>query len=82
MCVSETNVYLRMSTSSNKTVPLTVSYQLEPLSKEQGIMYATILLLALYLLIIFEVSRLYSTLHFSCSVHRLTPLVAVSADIL
>lgn len=52
-----------MSTSSNKTVPLTVSYQLEPLSKEQGIMYATILLLALYLLIIFEVSRLDSILH-------------------
>nr|XP_034827678.1 P protein [Maniola hyperantus] len=50
-----TSVYLRMSTSSNKTVPLTVSYQLDPLSREDGIIYATILLCTLYILIIFEI---------------------------
>ncbi|XP_039752704.1 P protein-like isoform X2 [Pararge aegeria] len=52
---NETSVYLRMSTSSNKAVPLTVSYQLNPLSEEDGIIYASILLCALYILIIFEV---------------------------
>ncbi|XP_045770039.1 P protein-like isoform X2 [Maniola jurtina] len=50
-----TSIYLRMSTSSNKTVPLTVSYQLAPLSKEDGIIYASILLCILYILIIFEI---------------------------
>lgn len=44
-----------MTTSSDSTVPLTVSYQLNPVDPEDGIIYATILLIALYTLIIFEV---------------------------
>ncbi|XP_072948511.1 P protein-like isoform X2 [Epargyreus clarus] len=52
---NETEVTLQMNTTSTKTVPLTVSYQLNPLSAKDGIIYATILLLALYILIIFEI---------------------------
>ncbi|XP_023936950.2 P protein isoform X2 [Bicyclus anynana] len=50
-----TSVYLHLSSSSNRTAPLTVSYQLDPLSKEDGIIYATVLLCTLYVLIIFEI---------------------------
>ncbi|XP_075988683.1 OCA2 melanosomal transmembrane protein hoepel1 isoform X2 [Anticarsia gemmatalis] len=50
-----TKVTLRMSTTSNNTVPLTISYQLNPLDPEEGIIYATILLITLYMLIIFEI---------------------------
>ncbi|XP_050358448.1 P protein-like isoform X2 [Nymphalis io] len=52
---NESSISLRISTTSNKTVPLTVSYQLDPLSEEDGIIYATILLGVLYVLIIFEI---------------------------
>ncbi|XP_045528917.1 P protein-like isoform X1 [Pieris brassicae] len=48
-------VTLRMSTNGNKTVPLTLTYQLDPLSEEDGIIYAAFLLLTLYVLIIFEI---------------------------
>ena len=41
-------------------MPLTVSYQLDPIDPEDGIIYATILLLAMYTLIIFEV-RIFSS---------------------
>ncbi|KOB68989.1 Tyrosine transporter, partial [Operophtera brumata] len=36
-----TKVVLRLNTSSNTTVPLTVSYQLDPLDYEDGLIYAT-----------------------------------------
>ncbi|XP_041971039.1 P protein-like isoform X1 [Aricia agestis] len=55
---NETNgssVSLRMRTSSGRPVPLTVSYALDPLSAEDGIIYAVVLLLVLYVLIIFEI---------------------------
>ncbi|CAH0712838.1 unnamed protein product, partial [Brenthis ino] len=52
---NDSSIYLRMDTTSNKTVPLTVSYQLDPLSEEDGIIYAVILLCILYILIIFEI---------------------------
>ncbi|KAL0858841.1 hypothetical protein ABMA27_011296 [Loxostege sticticalis] len=50
-----TTITLRMSTTSNCTVPLTVSYQMNPLDERDGIIYSTFLLLILYTLIIFEV---------------------------
>ncbi|XP_028167067.1 P protein-like [Ostrinia furnacalis] len=50
-----TTVTLRMATTSNCTVPLTVSYQMNPLDERDGIIYSTILLASLYLLIIFEI---------------------------
>ncbi|CAB3233664.1 unnamed protein product [Arctia plantaginis] len=50
-----TVVTLRMSTTANNTVPITISYQMNPLDVEDGIIYATILLVALYMLIIFEI---------------------------
>ncbi|XP_046975929.1 P protein-like [Vanessa cardui] len=52
---NESSISLRITTTSNKTVPLTVSYQLNPLSEEDGIIYASILLCVLYILIIFEI---------------------------
>ncbi|KAJ8707733.1 hypothetical protein PYW07_011410 [Mythimna separata] len=53
--INGTRITLCMSTSSVSTVPLTVSYQLNPIDPEDGIIYATILLITLYTLIIFEV---------------------------
>ncbi|XP_052748941.1 P protein-like isoform X2 [Galleria mellonella] len=53
--VNGTRVTLRLATTSNSTVPLTLSYQLDPLDEKQGILYAAILLCFLYTLIIFEI---------------------------
>ncbi|XP_049883735.1 P protein-like isoform X2 [Pectinophora gossypiella] len=52
---NRTTVTLRMTTSVNVTVPLTLSYQLDPIEEAQGIIYAAALLCSLYVLIIFEV---------------------------
>ncbi|XP_061727685.1 P protein-like isoform X2 [Cydia pomonella] len=46
---------LRMQSSSNATVPLTVSYVMSPLEERDGLIYSTILLCTLYILVIFEV---------------------------
>ncbi|XP_048004044.1 P protein-like [Leguminivora glycinivorella] len=46
---------LRMQSSSNTTVPLTVSYVMSPLEERDGLIYATVLLCTLYILVIFEV---------------------------
>ncbi|XP_030028940.1 P protein isoform X2 [Manduca sexta] len=46
---------LRMRTTCNATVPLTVTYHLDPLDEDDGIIYSLILLLTLYILIIFEI---------------------------
>ncbi|XP_045508612.1 P protein-like isoform X2 [Colias croceus] len=48
-------VTLRMISTSEHTVPLTLTYQVDPLSEEDGIIYSAVLLLLLYFLIIFEV---------------------------
>ncbi|CAH0699508.1 unnamed protein product [Spodoptera exigua] len=50
-----TKLTLRMSSTSSSIVPLTVSYQMNPIDPEDGIIYATILLITLYTLIIFEI---------------------------
>ncbi|CAH0602029.1 unnamed protein product [Chrysodeixis includens] len=46
---------VRMMTSSATTTPLTLSYTLDPLDGATGIIYACVLLCALYALIVFEV---------------------------
>ncbi|XP_022824184.1 P protein-like [Spodoptera litura] len=46
---------VRMVTTSNVTTPFTLSYTLDPLDGTTGIIYACILLFALYALIVFEV---------------------------
>ncbi|XP_063392434.1 P protein [Cydia fagiglandana] len=46
---------LRMQSSSNTTVPLTVSYIMSPLEERDGLIYATVLLCTLYILVIFEI---------------------------
>lgn len=50
-----TKLTLRMSSTSSSIVPLTVSYQMNSIDPEEGIIYATILLITLYTLIIFEI---------------------------
>ncbi|CAG4948885.1 unnamed protein product [Parnassius apollo] len=52
---NDTEITLCLSTTSNNTVPITVSYHLDPISEEDGIIYASLLLLSLYILIIFEI---------------------------
>ncbi|XP_068621881.1 P protein-like [Battus philenor] len=51
----DTKVTLCLWSSSNNSVPIVVSYHLDPISEEDGIIYATLLLATLYILIIFEV---------------------------
>ncbi|XP_022824129.1 P protein-like isoform X1 [Spodoptera litura] len=53
--INGTKLTLRMSSTSDSIVPLTVSYQMNPIDPEEGIIYATILLITLYTLIIFEI---------------------------
>lgn len=53
--INDTVVTLRMSARSNNTVPLTISYHMNPLDEEDGIIYAVVLLVTLYVLIIFEI---------------------------
>ncbi|KAM3955654.1 P protein-like [Aphomia sociella] len=52
---NRTKITLRLATTCNSTVPLTLSYQLNPLEEKQGILYAAVLLCFLYSLIIFEI---------------------------
>lgn len=49
---------VRMSSNSNVTVPFTLSYTVDPLDPTAGVIYALVLLCALYVLIVFEVSWL------------------------
>ncbi|KAF9405780.1 hypothetical protein HW555_013614, partial [Spodoptera exigua] len=46
---------VRMTTTADVTTPFTLSYTLDPLDETTGIIYACILLFALYALIVFEV---------------------------
>ncbi|XP_013146625.1 PREDICTED: P protein [Papilio polytes] len=52
---NDSKVRLCVWSTSNNTVPITVSYHADPISEEDGIVYATLLLASLYILIIFEV---------------------------
>ncbi|XP_028031747.1 P protein-like isoform X1 [Bombyx mandarina] len=42
-------------TNANETIPFQMSYKIEPLDQTSGVIYASILLLGLYVLIIFEI---------------------------
>ncbi|XP_013185453.1 P protein [Amyelois transitella] len=46
---------IQMKTDVNSTTPLTMSYTLDPLDGTTGVLYACVLLVGLYVLIIFEV---------------------------
>lgn len=46
---------VRVKTSSNQTVPFRMSYNLNPLDNNTGVIYAAMLLCGLYALIIFEI---------------------------
>ncbi|XP_060808925.1 P protein [Amyelois transitella] len=50
-----TAVSLCISTTSNVTVPFTLNYQMNPIGETEGLVYASFLLISLYLLIIFEI---------------------------
>ncbi|GBP42925.1 P protein [Eumeta japonica] len=52
--IEKETLKLHMDTTSNATVPVTLTYKVNPL-EEDGVIYATILLCFLYVLIIFEV---------------------------
>ncbi|XP_050685740.1 P protein-like isoform X2 [Leptidea sinapis] len=51
----DSSITLRMSTNNSRTVPITLTYHLDPLSEQDGVIYAAFLLLFLYVLIIFEI---------------------------
>ncbi|XP_013146639.1 PREDICTED: P protein-like [Papilio polytes] len=46
---------IRMQTTSKQTIPLTVSYTVNPIDVASGVTYACLLLCSLYVLIIFEI---------------------------
>ncbi|XP_013177018.1 PREDICTED: P protein-like isoform X4 [Papilio xuthus] len=52
---NDSKVRLCVWSTSNNTVPITVSYHVDPISEDDGIVYASLLLASLYILIIFEV---------------------------
>ncbi|CAB3233679.1 unnamed protein product [Arctia plantaginis] len=52
---NSTKYAVRMSSNSNVTVPFTLSYTVDPLDPTAGVIYALVLLCALYVLIVFEI---------------------------
>ncbi|XP_053622077.1 P protein-like isoform X2 [Plodia interpunctella] len=52
---NDTTVTLCIQSTSYNTVPLTVNYQMNPIGETEGLIYASFLLVSLYLLIIFEI---------------------------
>lgn len=46
---------IRFRTSVNRSIPLTVSYDCSPINKDQAVIYAAIVLVGLYIMIIWEV---------------------------
>ena len=48
---------VRLSTNMKTNFPLSVAYNLQPINTDSGIIYAGLVLIGLYVLIIFEVSR-------------------------
>ncbi|KAJ8707729.1 hypothetical protein PYW07_011406 [Mythimna separata] len=50
-----TGAAIKMATTSTTTTPFALSYTMDPLEQSTGVIYACILLCALYILIIFEV---------------------------
>ncbi|XP_068622355.1 P protein-like [Battus philenor] len=53
---SSTTVYaIRMNSTSSQTIPLTMTYTVDPIEITSGVTYACLLLCGLYVLIIFEV---------------------------
>ncbi|CAG9576948.1 unnamed protein product [Danaus chrysippus] len=53
--VNESKIFLRLSCTSNQSVPLTISVHEKPLSETEGLIFASVLLATLYILIIFEI---------------------------
>ncbi|CAH0602028.1 unnamed protein product [Chrysodeixis includens] len=51
---NRTKYVIRMKTNANTTTPFTFTYTLDPLQMKEGVIYACVLLCALYVLIIFE----------------------------
>lgn len=51
-------VILRIHTTSNQSIPFTMSYHLSQIDDTASILYAFLLVCGLYILIIFEVSLL------------------------
>lgn len=48
---------VRFSTNMKTNFPLSVAYNLQPINTDLGIIYAGLVLIGLYILIIFEVSQ-------------------------
>ncbi|PZC72615.1 hypothetical protein B5X24_HaOG210884 [Helicoverpa armigera] len=53
---------VKISTTANTTTPFALSYSLDPIELSTGVIYACMLLCALYILIIFEVSVIWKLL--------------------
>ncbi|XP_059056847.1 P protein-like [Achroia grisella] len=47
--------FIRLRSTSTRTVPFTISYTVSPLDVSTGVVYAVVLLLGLYVLIVFEI---------------------------
>ncbi|OXU23779.1 hypothetical protein TSAR_010202 [Trichomalopsis sarcophagae] len=49
------SVVLNLKTNVNSTIPFAISYDMSPLNAEDGIAYAAVVLIGLYILIVFEI---------------------------
>lgn len=52
---SDLTYRIRFKTNVNKSIPLTVSYDSSPIDKDRAVIYAAIVLIGLYIMIIWEV---------------------------
>lgn len=52
---SDLTYRVRFKTNVNKSIPLTVSYDSSPIDKDRAVIYAAIVLIGLYIMIIWEV---------------------------
>lgn len=62
--VGESRMRLQFSTNMERSMPLTLSYDLSPIDPAEGVIYAALILIGLYILIIFEVSYYCFSLYF------------------
>jgi hypothetical protein len=68
------HLYVQLETNVNASLPIALSYDLSPIDESDGTVYAVLVLVGLYVLIIFEVHYILSScfqIFNYCFKHRL-----------
>lgn len=56
--LENSNIVIKLKTNLESSFAISISYDISSMNKDDGIIYAAIILLGLYVLIIFEVIKL------------------------